>query len=215
MFFLSSCGTTSKADPVPPVLPQIYIREELPYQIIDHKTSALGEEIPRWVSLYTNQEISEIEALPGYEDRYVFIAANSSSNFKALNQWVAGFSLNQDLPQLVALRVLARFTGNEQRSPEYDYGNYFESAVRTAADTIYSDARKDADFWLLKRYTENEDGLTEYREVYEFFILVSIARDRLQSQLSEILHKATENITLTRDQADAADRLREDFYEGF
>jgi hypothetical protein len=199
--------------PIPADLPQPYTRAEAPYRIIEHATGNSEEALPDWAARYIAGGISGVEALPRYANRYVFIGSNSGANFTALSQWAAGFTVIQDFPQLVSLRVLTRFAGDGQRNPDHDYGRYFESAVRTAADTLYSDARREADFWLLKRY-EGDDA-TGPREVYDFYILVSIAKDLFQSQLNRVLLNAAEGLTLTHEQTGAVNRLRENFYEGF
>jgi hypothetical protein len=214
MVLLFSCTAMPRQAPIPAAPHHLYTIDGAPYQIIEHMTGNSGETLPDWAARYAAEGISGIESLPRYANRYVFISVNSASNFTALNQWAAGFSLNQDFPQLVSLRVLSRFIGDGQRSPDRDFGRYFESAVRTAADTLYSDARREADFWLLKRY-ESEDAADGPREVYDFYILVSIAKDQLQFQLDQVLLMAAEGITLTREQTGAVSRLRENFYDGF
>jgi hypothetical protein len=214
LVLLLSCTATPREVSIPAVPPQIHTAEEAPYQIIEHMAGKSKETLPGWVVQYIAGGIAGIESLPQYANRYVFISVNSGSNFTALNQWTAGFSIDQDFPLLVSLRVLSRFIGDGQRSPDHDFGRYFESAVRTAADTLYSDTRREADFWIRKRY-ETQDAVDGVQEVYDFYILVSIAKDQLQYQINQILLKAAEGITLTREQADAVNRLQENFYEGF
>jgi hypothetical protein len=192
----------------------MYTRDEAPYQIIKHTAGVSEETLPDWAARYIIEGISGIESLPRYTNRYVFIGVNSSASFTALNQWAAGFTIEQDFSQLVSFRVLSRIIGDGQRNPDHDFGRYFESAVRTTADTLYSGARREANFWLLKRY-ESEDAATGPREVYDFYILISIAKDQLQPQLNQVLRTAAEGLSLTREQISAVNRLRENFYEGF
>ncbi|MDR2743174.1 MAG: hypothetical protein LBB98_13630 [Treponema sp.] len=208
-----SCAGIPDEVPAPALPFRTYTRNETPYQIIEHKAGNLKEDLPDWVVRYISDGISGVEALPRYANHYVFIGVNSGANFTALSHWSAGFIVDQDFSQLVSLRVLARFIGDGQRSPDRDYGRYFEAAVRNAADTFYPDAIREDNFWLLKRY-ENEDE-TGPDEVYDFYILVSIAKDLLQSQLNQVLINAEEGLTLTRDQIGAVNRLRESFYAGF
>jgi hypothetical protein len=214
IILLFSCAGTPGGTPAPALPSLPYTTDEAPYQIIEHGAGNLKEDLPDWVARYIADGISGVEALPRYADRYVFIGVNSGANFAALNHWAAGFTVAQDFPQLVSLRVLSRFIGDGQRSPDQDYGRYFEAAVKTAADTLYSDAFREAGFWLLKRY-ENEDDTADPREVYDFYILISIAKEMLQPQLNQVLLNAAEGLTLTRDQTGAVNRLRESFYEGF
>lgn len=214
IILLFSCAAMPGESPAAAVMPRTAAGNEAPYRIVEHKAGKLEEAIPDWAARYIAGGISEVEALPRYANRYVFIGVNSGSNFTALNQWTAGFTVDQDFPQLVSLRVLARFIGDGQRSPDHDYGRYFESAVRTAADTLYSGVYREADFWLLKRYESGGDAAGR-SEVYDFYILVSVAKNLLQSQLDQVLLSAAKGLTLTRDQTGAVNRLRETFYEGF
>jgi hypothetical protein len=215
MALLFSCNTTSAKNPFLIELPQLDTNTRAPFQIVGHQTSNSGEDIPDWVALYLTEGVSGVESLPEYENRYIFIAINSGTNFKALNYWVSGFTLNQDFSQLVAMRVLSRFIEDSQRNPDHDYSTYFEAAVKTTADASFSDTHKEADFWLLKRFDENENNTTESREVYDFYILISIAKPQLQVQLNQIFLKAVENISMTRDQSSAMNRFWGNFYEGF
>jgi hypothetical protein len=214
IFLLFSCASMSLEISLPASPQQADARNETPYQIVEHKAGNLEKDIPEWAARYIAGGIPEVEALPRYANSYVFIGANSSSNFTALSQWSAGFMVDQDFPQLVSLRVLARFVGDGQRNPDHDYGRYFESAVRAAADTTYPGARREADFWLLKRY-EGRDDVADRSEVYDFYILIRIPKELFQSQLDKVLLKMPEDLVLTRDQTAAVNRLRENFYEGF
>jgi hypothetical protein len=215
IILLFSCAATPREAPVSfAPLPQPSLEDEAPYQIVEHAAGNAAEALPDWIIRYIADGIPGVETLSRYADRYVFITINSGANFTALSQWAAGFTVGQDFPQLVSFRVLARFIGDGQRSPDRDYGRYFESVVKTTADTLYSGARREADFWLLKRY-ESGNNTTGPHEIYDFYILVSIAKDLFQSQLNNVLLNATEGLTLTRDQSGAVNRLRENFYEGF
>jgi hypothetical protein len=215
MVLLCSCNTSSAKNPFLIELPQLDTNTRAPFQIVGYQTSNSGEDIPDWVARYLAEGVSGVEALPEYENRYIFIAVNSGTNFKALNYWISGFTLNQDFSQLVAMRVLSRFIKDSERNSGHDYSTYFEAAVKTTADASFSDIQKEADFWLLKRFDENEDNTTESREVYEFYILISIAKAQLQFQLNQIFLKAVENISMTRDQTSAMNRFWGNFYEGF
>jgi hypothetical protein len=184
------------------------------YTVVDHKTKALGEEIPEWLSRYINGGLSDIENMGEYKDKYVFIGEDSGSSLNALRQWSAGFSVAQDFSRLVSSRVQARFAGAAAGSPEESYGRYFEDAVKTSSDASYTGAQRESDFWLLRRYFE-EDGKTVKREVYDFYVLISIDRPLLERRLKEILEGIRPEPRPARDQAAAVERIRENFFEEF
>ncbi|MDR0554245.1 MAG: hypothetical protein LBG76_05535 [Treponema sp.] len=206
---LAACAGTPALLPMPvPTLPPV--TPERAYEIVDYKAKESGEALPEWVSQYLSGGIAGVEALPEYAGAYVFIEETVSARINALNQEALGFSLNQDFPRLVAARVLARLTGAAGGEPDRIYGRYFEDLVKNSIDAGYSGARIEADFWLLRRY-EEEDG-TDSTPMYSFFLLVRIERNLLKSQLNKILNTAAQG---TREQIQAIERLKTNFYEDF
>lgn len=202
-FFLGACTGEPAAAPAQTPLPAGKSPE---YQIMDYPGKEAGEEIPLWVSRYLSGGNAAVEALPQYEDSYVFIGENSGTNINALRQWTIGFMVDQDFPQMVSSRVQARIFAAGGENPDKVYGRYFEYAVKNTFDSGYMGPRREADYWVLKRYA-GED-------VYEFFILVQIDKDFLKKQLDGILFKL-DNPQVTREQAAAIERLKANFYEGF
>jgi hypothetical protein len=185
------------------------------YVVIDHKTMALGGTVPDWLEIYMNGGgLRDIEALPKYKDVFVFVGEDSGTNLNALRQWATGFSVAQDMARLVSTRVQARFAGAAAGSPDDEYGRYFENVVKTASDATYSGARKEADFWVLKRYFK-EDGKTVDREVYDYYVLVTIDKETLKKQIENVLNGVKPDKPLTKEQQTAVDRVKQSFYEGF
>jgi hypothetical protein len=86
--------------------------------------------------------------------------------------------------------------------------------VKTASDATYSGARKEADFWVLKRYFK-EDGKTVDREVYDYYVLVTIDKETLKKQIENVLNGVKPDKPLTKEQQTAVDRVKQSFYEGF
>ncbi|GHV17137.1 hypothetical protein FACS189493_4200 [Spirochaetia bacterium] len=185
------------------------------WEIIDHKTAGLGEELPEWVDRYITGGLEALEALPQYADKYVFVAENTGTNADALAQWSLGFNVDQDLAQLVSARVQARLSRGG--SPDRDYGLFFERAVKFTADNGYPGGLREADFWILRRSigAESEDGPAEAQEVYHFYIVVSIDKELLEPAIDTALLTAAEYTKPSREETLAVDRIRAAFYEGF
>jgi hypothetical protein len=149
-----------------------------------------------------------------FAETYVFVAENSGTNASALTQWSLGFSPDQDIAQLIARRVQARFPGSDAGSPDREYGRYFENLVRAVADTFYEGSERRGDFWFQKEYPAG-DGETPEEETNVFLILLTIDKTALRTQLEPVLEKAAEGIEPTRDQALAINHLRASFFDGF
>jgi hypothetical protein len=190
--------------------PPRYVEKARDYRIMDYKNKSAEQNLPEWVERYLTEDIPGIEAMYRYENAYVFVGAGSGTNLKALEQWVMGFTVAQDLPGMVAARVLARFTA-ATASPDVVYGRYFEQVVKRAADIRYTGAEKEDDFWLLRR--SGVEGESPPGDVYDFYILVSIDKEVLREHINGILEGTKTDAT--RDQAAAIARLRENFFNGF
>jgi hypothetical protein len=190
------------------------VEETEAYEVVDHKNKALGQDVPEWIIRYTDGGLAEIEELFSYSGKYVFMGENSGTNLNALRQWLSGFSVTRDLPRLVSTRVQARFTRAAPGNPDEVYGRYFENMIKNTSDAAYKGAQRETDFWLLKRYFE-EDGTTTSREAYGFYVLISINKELLKQQVNHVLDLVTVDTPLTREQSAAINRVRETLYEGF
>jgi hypothetical protein len=197
------------------------------FQIIDHQAKADGAEIPEWVNRYLTGGGREVENLPEFGDKYVFVGMSEGTNFKALSQWAAAFTPAQDFARLAASRIETRLTGAAQNAtPDETYGAFFEALIKKASDAQYQGVVKEAGFWVQlllpadEADEENEEGAEQERtevnrEVYVFLILISIDKNQLESQINAIFNAARTNITPRRDQTTAINRIGENFFAGF
>lgn len=191
-----------------------YVEKTETWHVLDHKTKAIGQDVPEWVTRFISDGLAGVEALPDYQDKYVFIGEDTGTNLNALRQWTTGFTVAQDFSRLVSTRVQVRFTGAAAGSPDDTFGRYFENLVKTTSDVVFSGARKENDFWLLKRYFQ-DDGTTVDREVFDCYVLVTIDKELLRGQINDILNRVQTDAPSTREQTSAIDRIKQTFYEGF
>jgi hypothetical protein len=214
LLFLFACASAPKDIPIQINTPGWLSHSEEPYSIGDHLGSEADEGIPLWVSRYLEGGIAALEGMNEFEGNYAFVAENSGTNINALIQWSQGFSSAQDTALMVARRVQSRFPGSDTGSPDLEYGRYFENLVRAAADTFYTGAQRQQDFWFQKKYPGGDGEIPE-EESYVFLVLITIDRAILRAQLEPLLARAAEGIRTIRDQATAIDRLRGSFFDGF
>lgn len=184
------------------------------FEVIEHKASSIGGDIPEWVTTYIYDGNTGVEKIDKYKDKYVFIGEDSGTNLNALRMWAQGFNVAQDLARLVSMRVQAKFAGAMAGSPDAEVGRYFENIVKNVADATITGARKDTDFWIYKRYFK-DDGKTEDRVVYDYYVLTTIDKEMLKKQLDAVISGAKADKPLTKEQSTAVDRVKEAFYEGF
>lgn len=210
---LAGCASKPKGASAQLPAPE-YVEKTETYQVLDHKTKAVGQDVPEWVTRYISEGLIGVEGMSQYQNKYVFIGEDSGTNLNALRQWSTGFTVAQDLSRMVSSRVQSRFAGAVAGSPDDAYGRYFENVVKNSSDATYHGARKETDFWLLKRYFQS-DGKTVDREVYDFYVLVSIDKEILERQIDDILNGIEPDRPPTREQSSAIERVKEAFYQGF
>ncbi len=207
-------GCASKPEPAPAPAKPIAQAQAPKYVIVDHKAQAIGGGVPEWVEVYIADGMTGVEALEKYKDKFVFVGEDSGTNLGALRLWAQGFNVAQDLSRLVSQRVQVKFAGAAAGSPDDEFGRYFENVVKNSSDAKFSGARKETDYWILKRYFK-DDGVTVDREVYDYYVLVSIDREMLKKQINAILEGTKADTPPTKEQQTAIDRVKESFYEGF
>ncbi|MDR0624803.1 MAG: hypothetical protein LBG10_10315 [Treponema sp.] len=187
-------------------------REPEQYEIINHQDGTAGTDVPEWVRLFLNHETGAVETLEAFKNRYVFIGTNRGNNFKVLTRWAEGFTAAQDFPRLAAVRIEQRLTRAASLYPDDEYGEFFETLVKSASDAAYTGAVKEAVFWVLRRlYEEPFPG----REQYDFFVLVTIEKELFQAQVRALMADIKTVVPPARDQAAAINHLRETFFEDF
>jgi hypothetical protein len=211
LFF--SCFGAPAAAPVPVYAPPIAAQKPF-VDIFAHQYSTLGQAVPDWVVRYLNAGIPGVEALSRFADSYVFVDENSGTNINALNQWSEGFVPAQDFSRLVSARVQSRFIGKTGRTPDRDYGRYFEAAVRAASDRSYAGAKVEGKFWVVRQFIQDSET-NRSQKIYDYYILISIKKEELKTQLNDVFRNAITDLKLTREQNGAINRLRDAFYDTF
>ena len=183
------------------------------FVITDHKNRASGESIPEWVNLWLNSTIQDLEALQAFNGRYVFIGRNEGVNLNPLHLWRESFSPELDFPRLAAARIERRFA-SVTTHPDAEYGAFYEALIRAASDAPWIGAVSEDDFWIRRRYAPDEEDEQEL-ETWEFLILLTIEREQFAYQLDDVFRRINPFPTPTRYQIQAANHVKENFFNGF
>jgi len=210
--FASCTGSPVRRQPVtlPPPPESEAVETPIEYSIIDYKNKSIGEALPEWVSLWLNSGVREVEALSSYQDRFVFVHRNETNNFNALNLWKDEFSPEFDFPRLAAARIEARFA---VPYPDREYGDFYEALIRAASDAKWTGAVIEDSFWIQKKYSTNDDE--DEREIWEFLVLVTMGKNSFTSQLDSVFQTVNPVPPPNDLQLAAANRVKENFFEGF
>jgi hypothetical protein len=160
--------------------------------------------LPDWLISYFKGGIAEVEELDSFQNRYVFIGINRGPNFTALNKWAGNFTVIQDFPLIVAVRIEKRLNSQAALYPDDEYGEFYEAFVRKAFNAEYSDAVKEQIYWI--KTTD---------EVYEFYVFISMEKIKLQSIIMTMMADTLAAVTPTRSQNAAINKLQQIYFEGF
>jgi hypothetical protein len=193
-------------------------------QIIESESGPGESGLPAWVRGYLDGGVRGIESLDAYSAQYVFVGKNRGENFNVLRQWADSFTATQDMPRLVAQRTERRLVAAATLYPDDEYGEYFERFIKKMSDEEYPGARKEQTFWLKQKVKAavDENAIDDelppvdvFFERYEFLVLISIERETLRKQVEGIMGDIKTKSSPTRNQTQAINKIRQNFFEGF
>jgi hypothetical protein len=193
-------------------------------QIVESESGTGETGLPAWVRSYLDGGVRGIESLDAYGAKYTFVGRNRGENLNVLRQWADGFTATQDLPRLIAQRTERRLVSAAVLYPDDEYGEYFEKLIKKMSDEEYPGALKEQTFWLKQKIKaavdenaddENSPQEDVFFERYEFLILMSIDRETLKKQVEEIMGDIKTKSSPTRNQTQAINKIRQNFFEGF
>jgi hypothetical protein len=187
--------TTTKPTPAPPPPPQI----------IEHKTSDFGGDVPDWVDMTS----SELEALPKYEGFYVFVEDHSGQSREGIEMWAREFSAADALASFIKTKVQSKFVGAAAGDKDF-IETYMEQVVKNMSQGEFSGFREEEKFWVRKRYFD-QDGNVDHEE-YRYLFLFTIPK----KELSDAVKRAYDGTKPeTEEEKSAKDRVLEAWGDSF
>jgi len=174
-------------------------------------SEAAGPDIimPEWLRVFLYGGAGIVEMLRSYNNKYIFIAVSQGVNLAALNIWMERFSPGQDFPVYAAERIEKKMISSTTQYPDYEYGLFFEKLVKNAFCWEYPGVNKEDSYWI-KILTDNASSQT-----YMAFVLLSIDRSALQNIINDMMTQTMTEVTPTRAQTAAINRLKQNFFTGF
>lgn len=184
----------------PPTAPAEFVDPS--FKIIEYKNSAIGAEIPDWVT----KDVGELE--DEFDDEYVFRFEQTGEDLTGVKAIADNMNAPAEVARLVSTRVEQVFAG-AQVGDENFVETYFENVVKTVSEAQLNGLRKYGDFWVLKEYYDNRGRATD-RE-YEYYSLFRIS----EAQVDDLIDRAIEGLdATTEEEKSARDRVREILSEG-
>jgi len=194
---LAGCSSAPKAakDTKPqPVTTQGAAIEAPSFKIIENQNSALGGEIPFWVT----QDTGALEQDPRFKDNYVFKIEQTGASLTGVKTLANNLDAPSEIGRLVNTRVQQKFAG-AQVGDDQAVSTYFENVVKTLANATISGFRKYGEFWVLKQYYDN--GSPGKKE-YTYYVLYTIPRNKVDQLVQDAVAE-------TKPQSDAQTTAKE------
>ena len=177
-----------------------------------------GGYLPVWLRTFLDGGIREVEKINSYSGKYVFIAVNEGTNFSTLNIWANYFSQTKDFSIFAARRIEKRMLLSASLYPDDEYGSFFETMIKKAYNTEYPGVLKEDTYWIksLNNDISNNGGIANTdTEIYNFFILLTIDKVKMESVISDMMAETMAGVTPTEAQRVSINRLRQIFFQEF
>lgn len=176
-----------------------------PPQIIEHKTSDFGGNVPKWVE----KTALEMEKDKEYEDYYVFIVDESGQNLDGLKTYSKNFVAADAVARMVSNRVESKFVGAAAGDKDM-LETYMEQVVKNVSQAQFSGLRVNDEFWVKKRYFM-QDGSVD-KEEYRYLFLITVPRKSIDDAVRNGFDKAPK--PKTEEEKAAVDRVKDAWGEG-
>lgn len=215
ILIITACvGRRARRTPIVPIPNTEFFDFTLPIKmedIIQTQGGTGSRVMPQWLRAYINGGIEEVEEMPAYSGKYMFVARSEGLNFTAMGKWAENFTITQDTIMLVARRVENKLISSASLYPDDEYGAFFGRVIRNAYSTVYPGAVKEDTYWI-KMITVDEEGPSE---LYVFFVLIGIDKTELQHVIQDMLTKSMPSSGISASQRNAIERMNKNFFEEF
>jgi len=211
---IASCA--SQAASVTPPEAQKPAEVVLPPDILEHKGTALGANVPAWVMAYIESGSQGVEKLADYKGKFVVILDSEGASRQGTQVAMDNMDAPVQIARYLSTRVQAKFAG-AQVGDRDELTEYFENVVKTVSEATFSGFMTGPDWWVyLQYYKPGAKSKTEVdRRIYRVIKLYSIDQSVLQTQLDKYLKDAAGAVAKTPEKQRAIDAVQNAFYEGF
>jgi hypothetical protein len=184
--------------------------------ILEHKGTALGANVPAWTMAYIESGASGIEQLAEYKGKYVIVLDSEGASKQGTITAMDNMDAPVQIARFLSTRVQAKFAG-AQVGDRDQLEEYFENVVKTVSEAKFSGFQTGPDWWVyLQYYKPGAKSKSEVdRRIYRVIKVYSIDQKILQTQLDKYLSDSEAQVAKTPEKQRAIDAVQSAFYEGF
>ncbi|HQC17406.1 MAG: hypothetical protein KBB90_00185 [Spirochaetia bacterium] len=175
--------------------------------LIEDKGTAYGLKTPKWVELAIIGGYRDIEKLPDYKDKVVFIAQFEAQNLQSAQLLAERMQADTEIARYLSTRVKDAFKGaNVADADSKNFGAYGERFVMSVGEATFSGFRMEADWWVkVQTYTpENKPD----KQIYRVIQLWAIDKNMLQKQFDMLFSQMAGGEPPTPEQKRAMDLVQ-------
>ncbi|HCX96574.1 MAG TPA: hypothetical protein DHU26_06300 [Spirochaetaceae bacterium] len=175
--------------------------------LIEDKGTAYGIKTPKWVELAIIGGYRDIEKLPDYKDKVVFIAQFEAQNLQSAQLLAERMQADTEIARYLSTRVKDAFKGaNVADADSKNFGAYGERFVASVGEAKFSGYRMEADWWVkVQTYTpENKPD----KQIYRVIQLWAIEKGMLQKQFDILFSQLAGTAQPTPEQKRAIDLVQ-------
>ncbi|MDR0670456.1 MAG: M48 family metalloprotease [Treponema sp.] len=156
---------------------------------VENKGSGMGIPVPDWVKTYVEKGVSALQAQ--YQDSYCIVGEETGANRQFVLAWADQASAQQRIGSLLRSNIEGRFhaaisaTGQSGAGGESSgrYQQEIDTILNTVVNVSYSGARREADWWSLRRrYDPDNKGV--YADEYTAYVLYTVPKAEMNRQIA-------------------------------
>jgi len=175
--------------------------------LIEDKGTAYGIKTPKWVELAIIGGYRDIEKLPDYKDKVVFIAQFEAQNLQSAQLLAERMQADTEIARYLSTRVKDAFKGaNVADADSKNFGAYGERFVMSVGEATFSGFRMEADWWVKVQTYTPEDKPD--KQIYRVIQLWAIDKNMLQKQFDMLFSQMAGGEPPTPEQKRAMDLVQ-------
>ncbi|HPK78530.1 MAG TPA: hypothetical protein PLE58_00160 [Rectinema sp.] len=175
--------------------------------LIEDKGTAYGLKTPKWVELAIIGGYRDIEKLPDYKDKVVFIAQFEAQNLQSAQLLAERMQADTEIARYLSTRVKDAFKGaNVADADSKNFGAYGERFVMSVGEATFSGFRMEADWWVKVQTYTPEDKPD--KQIYRVIQLWAIDKNMLQKQFDMLFSQMAGGEPPTPEQKRAMDLVQ-------